>query len=263
MRIKALLGSSALFLTIALPALADTPIATDPGRTPDAVPGGQGVERKNTGGLLTLPQVSGGPAIATNLGPEAMKRHDACLVKAEKTPKEAYEDGLVWRAEGGGALALHCVARAQLAMGQYDEAAERLSLVADMREVPDKSMRATFLAEAGHAFLLAHRNEEARQKFSAAIELTPQDPELRLDRAEASMLLQNWSAASADMDEALKIRPNNPEALRMRGEAKLSLRDFDGASADAEQALKADPAYVPALLLRGKVKEARAGRSVE
>lgn len=262
MRIKALWGSSALFLAIALPVLAETPIATDPSRTPDAVPGGQNVERRSSGGLLTLP-TQNGPAIATNLGPEAMKRHDACLAKTEKAPKEAYEDGLIWRAEGGGALALHCVARAQLAMGQYDEAAERLSLVAEMREVPDKAMRANFLSEAGHAFLLAHRNEEARQKFSAAIELTPQDSELRLDRAESSMLLNNWAAASADMDEALKIKPNNPEALRMRGEAKLALRDFDGASADAEAALKVDPSYVPALLLRGKVKEARAGRSVE
>ena len=117
MRIKALLGSSALFLAFAVHALADTPVATDPGRTPDSAPGGQGLERRSTGGLLTLPQA--GPAVATNLGPEAMKRHDACLVKAEKTPKEAYEDGLIWRAEGGGALALHCVARAQLALGQY------------------------------------------------------------------------------------------------------------------------------------------------
>lgn len=262
MRIKSLLGSSALFLTIALPALADSPITTDAGRTPDAIPGGQAVERKSTGGLLTLPQI-GGPAIATNLGPEAMKRHDSCLLKAEKSPKEAYEDGLIWRAEGGGALALHCVARAQVGLGQYDEAAERLSLVAEMREVPDKDMRAAFLAEAGHAFLLANRNDEARQKFSTAVELTPQDSELRLDRAQSSMLLNDWGAAVADMDEALKIKPNNPEALRMRGEAKLALRDFDGASADAESALKTDPTYVPGLLLRGKVKEARAGRSVE
>lgn len=262
MRIKALWGSFALFLTIALPALADTPVTTDPGRTPDALPGGQAVERKSSGGLLTLPQI-GGPAIATNLGPEAMKRHDACLLKAEKTPKDAYEDGLIWRAEGGGALALHCVARAQLGLGQYDEAAERLSLVAEMREVPDKSMRAAFIAEAGHAYLLAGRNAEARQKFSAAMELTPQDTELRLDRAQSSMLLSDWGAAIADIDEVVKIQPNNLEALRMRGEAKLALRDFDAAAADADAALKADATYVPALLLRGKVKEARAGRPVD
>lgn len=262
MRIKALLSGSALFLLAALPVLADTPVATDPGRTPDAVPGGQALERKSTGGLLTLPQI-GMPAVATNLGPEAMKRHDACLLKAEKAPKDAYEDGLVWRAEGGGVLALHCVARAQLGLGQYDEAAERLSLVAEMREVPDKGMRAAFLAEAGHAFLLANRNDEARQKFSAAMALTPEDPELRLDRAQSSMLLSDWGAAISDADEALKIRPNNPEALRMRGEAKLALSDFDGASADAETALKADPSYVPALLLRGRVKEARAGRPID
>jgi tetratricopeptide (TPR) repeat protein len=261
MRIKALLGSSALLLLVASPVLADAPIATDPGRTPDAVPGGQALERKNTGGLLTLPQA--GQAVATNLGPEAMKRHDACLLKAEQAPKDAYEDGLIWRAEGGGVLALHCVARAQLGLGQYDEAAERLSLVAEMREVPDKNMRAAFLAEAGHAFLLAHRTDEARQKFAAAVELTPQDPDLRLDRAQSSMLLSDWGAAISDADEALKIKPNNPEALRMRGEAKLALRDFDGASADAETALKSDPAYVPALLLRGRVKEARAGRAID
>ena len=262
MRIKALWGVTALLLAIAAPAWAETPIATDPGRTPDAVPGGQSVERRSSGGLLTLP-TQNGPAIATNLGPEAMKRHDACLAKAEKAPKEAYEDGLVWRAEGGGALALHCVARAQLALGQYDEAAERLALVAEMREVPDKTMRASILTEAGHAFLLAHREEEARQRFSSAVEITPDDPELRLDRAESSMLLKDWAAARADMDAALSIRPNNPEALRMRGEAKLALRDFEGAAADADAALKTDPAYVPALVLRGKVKEARAGRSVE
>lgn len=261
MRIKALLGSSALLMLVALPVLADTPVSTDPGRTPDAAPGGQALERKSTGGLLSLPQA--GQAVATNLGPEAMKRHDACLLKAEKTPKDAYEDGLIWRAEGGGVLALHCVARAQLGLGQYDEAAQRLSLVAEMREVPDKGMRAAFLAEAGHAFLLANRNDEARQKFAAAIELTPQDPELRLDRAQSSMLLQDWGAAIADADEALKLKPNNPEALRMRGEAKLALRDFDAAAADADTALKADPAYVPALVLRGRVKEARAGRVID
>jgi tetratricopeptide (TPR) repeat protein len=261
MRFKAMLSSFALFFAIALPSLADTPVTTDAGRTPDALPGGQTIERKSTGGLLTLPQ--SGPAVATNLGPEAMKRHGACLAQAETSPKEAYEDGLIWRAEGGGALALHCVARAQLSLGQYDEAAERLSLVAEMREVPDKAMRAAFLAEAGHALLLARRNDDARQKFSAAMELTPQDPELRLDRAQSSLLLQDWGAALADMDEVLKAQPGNTEALRMRGEAKLALRDFDGAAADAETALKFDPSYVPALLLRGKVKEVRAGRSVD
>jgi tetratricopeptide (TPR) repeat protein len=177
-------------------------------------------------------------------------------------PKEAYEDGLAWRTEGGGALALHCVARAQLALGEYALAAERLQLVAEMREVQSPSMRVTFLTEAGHAFLLAHRTEEARKSFDAAVNLVPQDADLRLDRAEAAMLAEDWKGAAEDADAALKIRPNDPESFRMRGEAKLALRDFDAAGADAEAALKADPAYVPALLLRGKVREAKAGRAV-
>ncbi|MET0546028.1 MAG: tetratricopeptide repeat protein [Caulobacterales bacterium] len=268
---KSALGFGGAFLSACIvaaalapvPARAESPLATDGGRGPDSPPGVDGLPRKNTGadGLIVLPRQ--GETIATNMGPESMARHDACVAKADKAPKEAYEDGLVWRTEGGGALALHCVARAQLAMGDYDQAAARLDLVASMREVTSQDMRASFYAEAGHAYLLARRTADARKSFDAAINLRPQDADMRLDRAEALMLAQDWKAAVGDTDVALALRPNDTEALRLRGEAKLALRDFDGAAADANAALKADPAYVPALVLRGKVREAKAGRAVE
>lgn len=233
-------------------------LSSDANRQIDSPPGVEGLPRKS-GGLLVLPRA--GDTVATNMGPESLARHDACVAKSEKAPKEAYEDGLVWRAEGGGALALHCVARAQMGMGDYDQAAERLALVASMREVTSQDMRASFYTESGHAYILAHRPADAKKSFDEAVSLRPQDADLRLDRAEALMLAEDWKGAADDMDVALALRPNNTEALRLRGEARLALRDYDAAAADADHALRVDPAYVPALVLRGKVREAKAGRA--
>ena len=184
-------------------------------------------------------------------------RYEACLERIKDNPEIAYEDGLIWRSDGGRAPARHCIALALLAMGEEQEAAERLETLARAPDAGPDGLRAEMLSQAGNVWLLDFTGAAARDAFSRGLEFAPNDADLLIDRARAHALLENWTASEADLNRALAQRPNNVLALTLRADARLQQAELDAAEGDIERALQIAPDSVEALLIRGHIREAR------
>lgn len=197
--------------------------------------------------------LTAGPAFAQLDG----ERYQACLDKTESDPDAAYEDALIWRDEGGGTLARHCVAVALLELGHEAEAASRLEALADSPVSGSQFARVELFSQSGNAFLLAGQPEAAHRAFTKALQLAADVPSLYIDRARAAAMTDDYTSAEADLTRALELRAGDPLALTLRAEARLKQGEIDGAEADARAAVEAAPQDVNARLVLGDVREMR------
>ncbi|MFQ5534526.1 MAG: hypothetical protein ACE5EM_06860 [Sphingomonadales bacterium] len=195
------------------------------------------------------------------------RRYQACVAKSERDPETALEDALDWRDNGGGVPARHCAALAQVALRQFDLAAQRLEEIAnDMdlvrREADpnlkfDDEMRAEILSQAGNAWLLSGKPAKAYLAFSDALvdvpEWSARQAELLIDRARALAEIGDFQAATDDLDRAARIEPRNVEVYIFRASARRSLEKLDEAQSDVEKALALEPDNILALLERGNL----------
>jgi tetratricopeptide (TPR) repeat protein len=188
---------------------------------------------------------------------ENVNRYEACVAKTKTDASAAYEDGLIFRNDGGGALARHCIALALLALGDTEEAAARLEEIAFMPDGGDAEMRAELLAQAGNAWLLARAPVEAENAFTQAMTIVAGDPDVLIDRARARALQKRFSDAVKDLDQSLVVRPRDVLALRLRADAYFELHNMERAEKDVDAALSIDPHDVETLVVRGRLKEAR------
>jgi len=204
-----------------------------------------------------LPLLLAGAPAAALAQTADQDRYQACLDKAAEDAEEAYEDGLVWRMEGGGLPARHCIAVALLALGETREAAERLRAVAHSSLAGPESLRLELLIQSGNAFLVAEAPEEAASTLTEALELNPGDAELLVDLARAHAMRLDYAAAEQSLDAALAADADNALALTLRADARLRQDRLDAAEADAEAAIAADPEAVEPRLVLGDIREAR------
>lgn len=173
-----------------------------------------------------------------------------CMELTRTKPDDAWETALAWQSLGGGEAARHCGAVALIALQKYEEAAARLEALAqDSRR--DETIRAGMLAQAGQAWLLAHRSERAYGAVTAALKLLPADPDLLIDRAAILAETQRYTEALADLDAAVAAAPTRADALTFRATAHRLLEDHARARADVDAALKIDPHLPDALVERG------------
>jgi len=180
--------------------------------------------------------------------------HDRCVALARDKPQEALEKAKVWRGEGGGFAADHCIAMALFEMKDYRGAAERFeTLAADMMAEPSKQ-RANALDQAGQAWLDANDAARAKLNFDAALALDADDADLLIDRAEALAALHDYRGAVADLTHVLKIEPKRAEAYIYRGAAYRALDHMDLALQDIERGVRLDPNNPNGFLERGNVK---------
>ena len=190
------------------------------------------------------------PSSATSSG---AARYQACMAKAQKYPKDAFEDAIQWRDRGGGGAAEHCAASALVTLGIYKDAAARLeSLAQRINQGP--AFKAQLLGQAAQAWLLADMAARAEATATAALKLRPDVLELRLDRAQARAALGDYEKAKIDLDAVIEKDPTRPDAFAFRAAAKRFLNDLAGAHVDVEQALILDVTHVPALLERGNLR---------
>lgn len=174
-------------------------------------------------------------------------RYDACLAQTRTAPSAAFEAGLAWESEGGGAPARHCTALALIALREYGEAAMRLGALAEEPSAGDASMRAQILSQAGNAWLLEGQPERAAADFTSALTLAPDDADLLIDRARAHAMAEAWAEAEQDLSQALLRAPKRADAFLYRASARRLQDKLDGARADVEAALGMIPATEPAL----------------
>ncbi len=200
-----------------------------------------------------------------------------CTALTQSQPETALTQALDWRDRGGGVMARHCISLAFSALGQYDQAAQRLEKVAEdikagrglddlgpaVREAAE--LISDFYAQAGNAWLLAGDPVKAYSAFSQGLaeaggDLNPVVMELLVDRARALGEAGDYAAALEDLERARLMAPDRADIYVYRASAFRFLGDYAAAAAELENALslKADDEF--ALLERGNLRSLRGDR---
>jgi tetratricopeptide (TPR) repeat protein len=180
--------------------------------------------------------------------------YDRCLKLAKQDPAAAQTLAQTWHGRGGAHPADHCAAVALVGLKQYKDAATRLEALAQEMTWAPASLRAEVLDQAGQAWLLAGDPVRAYAASGQAVSLQPNDPDLRIDRAEAAASAGYFDKAVAELDHVLKTEPGRADALIYRASANRALDRLDPAIADVEKALAQVPNSVPGLLERGNIR---------
>lgn len=173
-----------------------------------------------------------------------------CMRLAAEQPREAWEKAGQWLGLAGGEPARHCAAVALIGLEEYKEAAERLEMLATTSTRPPE-VRAGMLAQAAQAWILDGNLMRAAAAQTTALELTPDDPVLLIDRAVTLGAAKNYAEALVDLDRALALAPDTVEALVYRATAHRYLDHQALARADIDRALAVAPENPPALLEKG------------
>jgi tetratricopeptide (TPR) repeat protein len=176
--------------------------------------------------------------------------YEHCLSILTDDPEAGRTIADNWAATGGGDGAAHCQGLALIATGQPALGAERLEGLGKTSLAPDLA-RATVLAQAAQARLMANQPARARDDVTMALALSPADTELLIQRAEAAAALSRWDDAVADLTRALTLDPRRTDALVMRAAVWRRTGQLDKALADANRAIAQDADNAEALLERG------------
>ncbi len=195
---------------------------------------------------LPLPPVS--PRIAE--GPD----YDHCLAMLYDDPDGASTFADTWTSSGGGDGATHCQALAQIELGNAETGAQSLEKLASTTKAPDLT-RAAVYGQAVQAWLMANKPDHAFEAATLALALSPNDPDLLIDRAVTEGKLDHFHEAIDDLNHALAIAPNRAEAFVLRASAWRHLDNLDVASSDIERALAINPDSSEALLERGILRQ--------
>ncbi len=188
-------------------------------------------------------------------GPE----YDRCLAMLDTDPAGAYAFADAWFATGGGEGAVHCRALADVAQGDADVGAEALDKLAGSSKTP-AAARAAVYGQAGQAWLMARDPDRAVASATLALTLTPDDPDLLIDRSIAAANLERYQDALDDLTRALDLDPRRPDALVFRSAAWRHLNQPDLARDDIDRAIAQDPDNPDALLERGILRQRRGER---
>ena len=133
------------------------------------------------------------------------------MAQAETDPEAALARARQWSNSGGGFDADHCAAMALFDMNHYAEAAAAFDKLARSMEKSGLADQAAIYDQAGQAWLLANRPRAAKADLDAALRLTPKDPDLLVDRAEALAAAKDYWSAIDDLNRASDIAPKKPE----------------------------------------------------
>jgi tetratricopeptide (TPR) repeat protein len=180
----------------------------------------------------------------------------ACLKLAERAPDAAFDSALTWEDRGGGDMARLCQAMALFHQGQFQAAATRLEDLVPTLGSNTAEGASSLLARAGWAWLRAGNSDRAERAYGAALERTPRDPELLIDRAFARAEAGRHQDAVADLNRAIELAPNKAEAYLYRAGAYRALGNQGKALEDVDHALALEPSNPEALLLRGNLRAA-------
>jgi tetratricopeptide (TPR) repeat protein len=174
------------------------------------------------------------------------------MLSADPAGANAFAEA--WTATGGGDGAEHCLALSQVALGNPDRGADLLEKLAGHSRAADLA-RAAVYGQAGQAWLMAGDASRAYAAATLALGLSPDDPDLLIDRSIAAATLERYRDAISDLDHALSVDPRRDDALVFRGAAYRHLNRLDMAQDDIDHALLLDPDNADALLERGILRQ--------
>lgn len=193
--------------------------------------------------LLLLPM----PAMAEDM------TYDDCVAMVERSPATAERKAAEWQTHGGGRAAMHCHALALYALHRYGEAARIFDALGRNRDLTGPE-RAALFDQAGSAWLVAGKPQEAVQSYTAALAEKPGDAALTEARGRARGLAHDWRGADVDLSAALLQDQNRADLLVLRASARWALGRKADAATDIVRALEIYPDYPPALLERGRMR---------
>lgn len=180
--------------------------------------------------------------------------HDRCVAYVRAHPKEGLERATLWKEQGGGFAADHCVAMALFELKDYAAAAKRFETLATAMLGMPADQRAQALDQAGEAWLAAHEPARAKAAFDASLALHGEDADLLIDRAQAFADLKQYWEAIDDLNRAIELAPKRPEGYIYRGTAYRYLDSPDLALEDIERGLALAPNSTMGLLERGNLR---------
>ena len=195
---------------------------------------------------LPLPPVP--PRIATG------EDYEHCMAMLGSDPDGANAFADAWEATGGGDGATHCHALAQIELGNPAAGADMLQQLATNSAAPALA-RAAIYGQAGQAWLMASQPDHAFGATTMALSITPDDPDLLIERAIAAGQLDQYQDSADDLDQALQLDPKRADALVLRAAARRHLDQLAEARQDITQALALDPQNPEAFLERGILRE--------
>lgn len=191
------------------------------------------------------------PAATTEI--DHAKQYRDCIALSKIAPNEAFGSALAWRDLGGGEAAEHCVAASLVALEQFAEAATRLEALAQ-RTRRAASIKAGLLGHAAQAWLLDGKPERAETVLTTALRLTPDQPDLLVDRAQARADRNDYASAIEDLNRAIDIHGGSADAFAFRATAQRHLEQTEAALRDVGYALALDLLHPEALLERGNLR---------
>lgn len=197
--------------------------------------------------ILALPLPPVPPRIA------AGAEYETCLDQVATDPWGAAKAAEAWQTSGGEG-AIHCLALAVIGMGEPERGAALLEQLAATSQAP-AVVRAAIFGQANQAWLMAVEPARAWDAATRAIDLSPHDPDLLIERATAGAALDRYQDSIADLTAALALDPSRTDALVQRSAAWRHLDQLDRAQTSLELALSQDPDNPEALLERGILRQ--------
>lgn len=120
------------------------------------------------------------------------------------------------------------------------DAAEQ-AIRAALRLDPANGRNALLFANLGTLQRLRGQHHEALESYTYALNMTPRNVPILLDRAALYLQLGEADKARVDYSLVLDIQPDNTEALRMRAYAYVELQDYKSARTDYDHLLRLQP----------------------
>lgn len=218
------------------------------------VSGGEAPEAEAASPETPLPIPPVPPRIAQG------EQYESCLAMLTDDPAGASALAEGWQATGGGDGAAHCLALARIALGEPEMGAQMLESLAANSSATAVA-RASVYGQAGQAWIMAGDVARAFASATLALSLSPDDPDLLIDRAVAAGGLSRYQDAVDDLTHALDIDPRRVDAMVLRGSAWRHLGRLELAQDDIDRAVLADPDNAEALLERGILRQRHDDRS--
>ena len=226
------------------PPAPDTPSASPPADA--AVPATPDPASPDTAEALPLPPVS--PRLGEG------RDYEHCMDMMASDPSGALDFAEAWEATGGGEGAQHCHAMASIELGDPAVGAALLDRLAQNSAAPALTRAAVF-GQADQAWMMAGDAPRAYASATLAVTLSPDDPDLLIDRSVAAATLDRFPEVVDDLTRALELDPRRADALVYRAAAQRHLERLDLAADDIDRAFALDPDNPEALLERGIIRE--------
>lgn len=200
--------------------------------------------------MLVVPKAEAQNSNSNNFSTE--KEYQNCLKIVAQNANAGFEHALAWEDQGGGHAAQHCIAVALNSLGHFAEAADRLEKMAV--SMPDKTppaIVAEILAHSALSWQQADNTSRAYDIQSKALRLSPNNPDILVDRATTLFARNDYWEAIDDLNAALDARPEDPSILIYRASAYRHVDAWELGLFDVNRALRLVPDHPEGLLERG------------